>query len=335
MALIARLNYCELCGTLCLNLALQCFVWAWSANGLSSITLNLKQLSQRWQKHLHVAWTSFQRVTLAQTGLPGMALAQRTTVTSCRSPSSLRLVSKDTGLSGWAGSCPALTTAGSMVCRTLSREREERRVGGMTRARAWEAAEGIQTERGMDQIRKQYHIFNGMFGIHLAWYLALMWHLYSLWALASALPGSKKTSLLPVFSPCSAGPQGARGFSSSPFLVCPAPFSLRPRIHHRQYRWVEDKREIRSFHFRLFCLILIIIIKRALDKSRKETWDRILEMRLCFNKCLCGKVLDHWPLGMKETCSVGLCNTAFKLEHLISKFRSNAHSVSDQSNPIF
>lgn len=77
--------------------------------------------------------------------LPGIALAQRTTVTSCLSPSSLRLVSKDSGLSGWAWSWPALTSVGSMVCKTLSRERQERRVGGMPRARAWEAARDKHT----------------------------------------------------------------------------------------------------------------------------------------------------------------------------------------------
>ena len=80
--------------------------------------------------------------TLAQSDLPGIALAQRTTVTSCLSPSSLRLVSKDAGLSGCAWSCPALTTAGSMACKTLSRERQERTLGGIPEAR--QATEDIQ-----------------------------------------------------------------------------------------------------------------------------------------------------------------------------------------------
>lgn len=78
--------------------------------------------------------------------LPGIALAQRTTVTSCLSPSSLRLVSKDAGLSGRAWSCPALTTGGSMVCRMLRREKQERRVGGMAIVRAWDAGRDEETE---------------------------------------------------------------------------------------------------------------------------------------------------------------------------------------------
>lgn len=78
-------------------------------------------------------------LTLEQTGLPGIALAQRTTVTSCLSPSSFRLVSKDTELSGCAGSCPALTTAGSMDCKRLSKDKQERRVGGMPIDEAWDA----------------------------------------------------------------------------------------------------------------------------------------------------------------------------------------------------
>jgi len=65
-----------------------------------------------------------------------MALAQCTTVTSCLSPSSFRLVSRETGLSGSAGSWPALTTVGSMACSRLSRDRQERRLGDG--ARLWE-----------------------------------------------------------------------------------------------------------------------------------------------------------------------------------------------------
>lgn len=128
-------------------MALCCSFYIWPCFVLLSITQeitpNLKQLSQQFQApdvlriHLGTRSTDYR----LQTRLPGIALAQRTTVTSCLSPSSLRLVSKDAGLSGWAWSCPALTKAGSMVCKTLSRDRQERRVGGMPRARAWDAAE--------------------------------------------------------------------------------------------------------------------------------------------------------------------------------------------------
>ena len=51
--------------------------------------------------------------------LPGRPLAHLTTLTSCRSPSSLRLVSRVAAESGWPWSCPALTTSGSMASRML------------------------------------------------------------------------------------------------------------------------------------------------------------------------------------------------------------------------
>ena len=60
--------------------------------------------------------------------VPGMALAQCTTVTSCLSPSSLRLVSRELELSGSRGSWPAWTTVGSMACSWLSRDRQECRL---------------------------------------------------------------------------------------------------------------------------------------------------------------------------------------------------------------
>lgn len=107
--------------------------WPWQLKG-----------TQPWWKHLHVVWST---LPLPQTFLPGIALAQRTTATSCLSPSSLRLVSKDAGLSGSAGSCPALTTAGSIVCRTLSRDMQERSVGGMLGVRAWDADKDGQNDR--------------------------------------------------------------------------------------------------------------------------------------------------------------------------------------------
>lgn len=119
---------------------------AWSRNSLSQITLNLKQLSQQFRALSVLVDSPAYAQHELRTSLPGIALAQRTTVTSCLSPSSLRLVSKDAGLSGWAWSCPALTTAGSMVCKTLSRDRQERRVGGMPRARAWDAEEQEEEE---------------------------------------------------------------------------------------------------------------------------------------------------------------------------------------------
>lgn len=96
-----------------------------------------------YKKCTHPFWN------FLRTALPGKALAQRTTDTSCLSPSSLRLVSSDVGLSGWLWSCPALTTAGSMVCKTLSREWKEDRAGGMATTKAWVAAGDTQ--------RVQYH----------------------------------------------------------------------------------------------------------------------------------------------------------------------------------
>lgn len=167
------------------NIALQCFAWQEVQSALSRIMLN----------HLHVAWASLRCVTSTRTSLPGIALAQRTTVTSCLSPSSLRLVSKDAGLSGWAGSCPALTTAGSMACKTLSRLRQERRVGGMQWARDWDSAEDMQTEwyTGQKSTIKRilYHIFCGkLCVIELAWH----WNLchtnphFELWLLHFRTP---------------------------------------------------------------------------------------------------------------------------------------------------
>lgn len=50
---------------------------------------------------------------------PGSPLAHFTTLTSCLSPSSLRLVRSAAAESGWAWSCPAFTTSGSMDSRTL------------------------------------------------------------------------------------------------------------------------------------------------------------------------------------------------------------------------
>lgn len=88
-----------------------------------------------------------------------MALAQRTTVTSCLSPSSFRLESKEAELSGWAGSWPALTTAGSMACSTLSMERQERRLGGIPRASAWEADGDTQREAQDDKPPPQKETF--------------------------------------------------------------------------------------------------------------------------------------------------------------------------------
>lgn len=84
--------------------------------------------------HVYSSWN------FLWTTLPGKALAQRTTDTSCLSPSSLRLVSSNVGLSGWLWSCPALTTVGSMVCKTLSREWKEDRAGGMATTKARVAA---------------------------------------------------------------------------------------------------------------------------------------------------------------------------------------------------
>lgn len=105
--------------------------------------------------------------------LPGMALAQRTTVTSCLSPSSFRLVSKDSGLSGWAWSCPALTTAGSMVCKTLSRETQERRVGGMPKDSAWDAAKDVQTVWYPGQ-KKNTKVFSVLIQNHTWAYVTLI-----------------------------------------------------------------------------------------------------------------------------------------------------------------
>lgn len=51
--------------------------------------------------------------------VPGMPLAHLTTLTSWRSPSSLRLVSSTAAESGWQWSCPALTTSGSMDSKML------------------------------------------------------------------------------------------------------------------------------------------------------------------------------------------------------------------------
>lgn len=50
---------------------------------------------------------------------PGSPLAHLTTLTSCLSPSSLRLVRRAAAESGWAWSCPAFTTSGSMDSRML------------------------------------------------------------------------------------------------------------------------------------------------------------------------------------------------------------------------
>lgn len=86
-----------------------------------------------------------------QPTLPGIALAQRTTVTSCLSPSSLRLVRRDAELSGWAGSCPAFTTLGSMDWRMLSSDRQERRVGGISRSRDWCPVKHLQKELNKGQ----------------------------------------------------------------------------------------------------------------------------------------------------------------------------------------
>lgn len=178
----ARLNFCRLGSYISDWFTSQCYplsfstwqVWPCSvvlgnSNGSSGVTLNLKQPTlefsslQLWQKHLQyfLPWQ-------ARTSLPGIALAQRTTVTSCLSPSSLRLVSKDAGLSGSAWSCPALTTAGSMVCRMLSRERQERRVGGMPRARAWDAAN--QTHRIL--LTANNILWQTIFSIEFAWFLS-------------------------------------------------------------------------------------------------------------------------------------------------------------------
>lgn len=49
--------------------------------------------------------------------LPGSPLAHFTTLTSCLSPNSLRLVRRAAAESGWAWSWPAFTTSGSMASR--------------------------------------------------------------------------------------------------------------------------------------------------------------------------------------------------------------------------
>lgn len=56
---------------------------------------------------------------MASCDSPGSPLAHLTTLTSCLSPSSLRLVRRAAAESGCAWSCPAFTTSGSMDSRML------------------------------------------------------------------------------------------------------------------------------------------------------------------------------------------------------------------------
>lgn len=69
---------------------------------------------------MKMPYSSFIRVAHSrskQSGLPGIPFAHLTTETSCLSPSWLRLVRRETALSGWVESWPAFTTTGSMRSR--------------------------------------------------------------------------------------------------------------------------------------------------------------------------------------------------------------------------
>lgn len=208
LCLIGLSCYSAALSTAQLKSSLAVFCLASSANSLSSIILNLKQLLNQFGGHSRAETPTCNidlsaGYNLGPDCLPGIALAQRTTVTSCRSPSSLRLVSKDAGLSGWAWSCPALTTAGSMVCKTLSRERQERRVGGMPRARAWDAAKDtVRTMHRPEEYCKKTTSF--MFNTDLAWRLCDNYPHNEPWQLHFRAPTwhlSTRPSLLALCAP--------------------------------------------------------------------------------------------------------------------------------------
>lgn len=113
--------------------------WPWSIPGASNFLTSFFYHKKTWLMN--------RRLQRKHTNLflPGSPFAHFTTLTSCLSPNSLRLVSRFAAESGWPQSCPAFTTSGSMDSRMLRKTSWELKLGPDLGEMLWMTSAGSWT----------------------------------------------------------------------------------------------------------------------------------------------------------------------------------------------